>query len=79
MNTASIAGLSGDGDPLIYSAAKSAVISMTRSSAVELAPHLIRVNAFALDLYDTAGGSADRTDAIKSALRGHSLGPKRGW
>lgn len=45
INTASIAGLSGDGGPLVYSAAKAAVISLTQSSAVELAPDHIRVNA----------------------------------
>lgn len=45
INTASIAGLSGDGGPLVYSAAKAAVINMTMSAAVELAPDLIRVNA----------------------------------
>ena len=45
INTASIAGLSGDGGPLVYSAAKAAVISLSKSSAVELAPDRIRVNA----------------------------------
>lgn len=45
INTASIAGLSGDAGPLVYSAAKAAVISLTRSAAVELAPDHIRVNA----------------------------------
>jgi NAD(P)-dependent dehydrogenase (short-subunit alcohol dehydrogenase family) len=45
INTASIAGLSGDGGPLAYSAAKAAVINMTQSAAVELAPDRIRVNA----------------------------------
>jgi NAD(P)-dependent dehydrogenase (short-subunit alcohol dehydrogenase family) len=45
INTASIAGLSGDGGPLVYSAAKAAVINMTMSAAVELAPDRIRVNA----------------------------------
>lgn len=45
INTASIAGLSGDGGPLVYSAAKAAVINLTKSSAVELAPDCIRVNA----------------------------------
>jgi len=45
INTASIAGLSGDGGPLVYSAAKAAVISLTRSAAVELAADRIRVNA----------------------------------
>jgi len=45
INTASIAGLSGDGGPLVYSAAKAAVISMSKSAAVELARDRIRVNA----------------------------------
>ena len=45
INTASIAGLSGGGGPLAYSAAKAAVINLTRASAVQLAPDRIRVNA----------------------------------
>lgn len=45
INTASIAGLSGGGGPLAYSAAKAAVINLTRSAAVQLAPDRIRVNA----------------------------------
>lgn len=45
INTASIAGLSGDAGPMVYSAGKAAVISLTQSAAVELAPDHIRVNA----------------------------------
>ncbi len=45
INTASIAGLSGGGGPLAYSAAKAAVINLTRAAAVQLAPDRIRVNA----------------------------------
>ena len=45
INTASIAALSGDGGPVAYSAAKAAVVSLTSSAAVELAPDRIRVNA----------------------------------
>ena len=45
INTASIAALSGDGGPLVYSAGKAAVVSLTKASAVELAPDKIRVNA----------------------------------
>ncbi|MEM7079893.1 MAG: SDR family oxidoreductase [Pseudomonadota bacterium] len=45
INTASIAGLSGDAGPLVYSAAKAAVISLTQAAAVELARDKIRVNA----------------------------------
>ena len=45
VNSASVAGLSGGGGPQAYSATKSAVISLTQSTAVELAQHHIRVNA----------------------------------
>lgn len=45
VNTASVAGLSGGSGPQAYSAAKAAVINLTRVAALELAPHRIRVNA----------------------------------
>ncbi len=45
INTASIAGLSGGDGPQAYSAAKAAVINLTRAVAIELAPQRIRVNA----------------------------------
>jgi NAD(P)-dependent dehydrogenase (short-subunit alcohol dehydrogenase family) len=45
VNTASIAGLGGGAGPQAYSAAKAAVLNLTRTAAVELAPHRIRVNA----------------------------------
>lgn len=45
VNTASVAGLSGGAGPLCYSAAKAAVINLTRAAALELAPQRIRVNA----------------------------------
>lgn len=45
VNTASIAGLSGGGGPLAYSAAKAAVVNLTRAAALQLAPDRIRVNA----------------------------------
>ena len=45
INTASIAGLGGGAGPQAYSAAKAAVINLTVTTAVELAPHRIRVNA----------------------------------
>ncbi len=45
VNTASVAGLAGGDGPQAYSAAKAAVINLTRAVAVELAPQRIRVNA----------------------------------
>lgn len=45
VNTASVAGLSGGAGPQAYSAAKAALVNLTMSAAVELAPHMIRVNA----------------------------------
>jgi len=45
INTASVAGLSGGAGPPAYSAAKAAVVNLSRAAAVELAEHRIRVNA----------------------------------
>lgn len=64
INTASIAGLSGDGGPLVYSAAKAAVINLSKSSAVELAPDYIRVNAICPGFIATPlndGGNLEET------------------
>lgn len=64
INTASIAALSGDAGPLVYSAAKAAVVNMTRSAAVELAGDRIRVNAICPGFIATPlaeGGRPDQT------------------
>ena len=64
INTASIAGLSGDAGPLVYSAAKAAVISMSKASAVELAVDRVRVNAICPGFIATplaSGKSMERT------------------
>jgi len=45
INTASVAGLSGGCGPLAYSAAKAAVVNLSRAASVQLAPERIRVNA----------------------------------
>lgn len=71
INTASIAGLSGDAGPLVYSAAKAAVISMSKSAAVELAKDRIRVNAIcpgfiATPLADGGNPEATRASFAKS-------------
>jgi NAD(P)-dependent dehydrogenase (short-subunit alcohol dehydrogenase family) len=45
VNTGSIAGISGGSGPQAYSAAKAAVLNLTRATALELAPQRIRVNS----------------------------------
>jgi len=54
VNTASIAGLQAGFGPLAYSAAKAAVIQMTRVAAAELSPMKIRVNALCPGLIATS-------------------------
>ncbi len=45
INIASTSGLSGRPDAIAYGAAKGGVVNLTRSMAVQLAPHKIRVNS----------------------------------
>jgi len=47
ISTASIAGINGGGGPTCYSAAKAAVINLTKTVSMELAEAHIRVNAIA--------------------------------
>lgn len=64
INTASIAGRGGGAGPQAYSAAKAAVINLTQTTAVELAPHSIRVNAICPGLIFTPlMHSGDEEDA----------------
>ncbi len=72
INTASVAGLSGGGGPQAYSAAKAAVINLTQSAAVELAPHRIRVNAICPGAVYTDllhRGDPDAADEWRRALQ----------
>jgi len=53
VNLASIVGTHGNAGELVYSASKAAVLGITKSSAKELAPVGIRVNAVAPGFIDT--------------------------
>jgi len=85
VSTASIAGLRGGWGPHVYSAAKAAVIQLTRSIAMELAPSGIRVNCIcpggiATPIFGTSLGlapeaAAQAANLVKGALAAlHPLG-----
>lgn len=62
INTASVAGLSGDAGPLVYSAAKAAVVSLSKAAAIELAPDRIRVNAICPGFINTPLAAGDNPE-----------------
>lgn len=72
INTGSIAGMGGGAGPQAYSAAKAAVISLAKTTALELAPHRIRVNAICPGLIFTPlmhSGNEEQAEEIMSELQ----------
>ena len=78
INTASVAGLSGGSGPLCYSAAKAAVVNLTRAAAVELAPDKIRVNAICPGGILTPLVHRGSPDALRPRLQAMQPWPEAG-
>jgi 3-oxoacyl-[acyl-carrier protein] reductase len=71
LNVASRVGFRGEGGAAIYAASKSALINVTRSLAVELAPKNIQLYGIAPGWVDTAmarDGMKDRLEAILETI-----------
>lgn len=78
INTASVAGLGGGAGPQAYSAAKAAVVNLSVTTALELAPHSIRVNAICPGvIFTPLMHSGDEADAEAMIAEMQPL-PKRG-
>lgn len=78
LSTASIAGLSGGDGPQAYSAAKAAVINLTRAVAIELAPDRIRVNAICPGAILTPLLHRGNPDALRPTLEAYQPWPEAG-
>jgi NAD(P)-dependent dehydrogenase (short-subunit alcohol dehydrogenase family) len=76
VNTASVAGLRAGFGPHVYSAAKAAVIHLTRTVAMELGEHNVRVNCIcpggiATPIFGKGlGMSVEQADAIVPLMKG---------
>jgi NAD(P)-dependent dehydrogenase (short-subunit alcohol dehydrogenase family) len=66
INTSSIAGINAGGGVMTYRASKAAVIHFTRSLAMDLADHGIRVNCIAPGLIPTGIASFDRAPVMRA-------------
>jgi NAD(P)-dependent dehydrogenase (short-subunit alcohol dehydrogenase family) len=78
INTGSIAAVSAGAGPAAYSACKSAVIALTRSAAVELAPARIRVNALCPGLILTPLLERGQTTELAAVLSEAQPWPEAG-
>lgn len=74
LNVASRVGFRGESGAALYAASKAALINMTRSLAVELAPKNIQMFALAPGWVDTAMAREGMQDRLSSILEGIPLG-----
>jgi meso-butanediol dehydrogenase / (S,S)-butanediol dehydrogenase / diacetyl reductase len=74
VNVASVAGLGGDAGMTGYNAAKGALVNLTRSLAVELAPRGVRVNAVAPSLTTTDATADIPAEDVAEFLRRIPMG-----
>ncbi len=76
INTASISGLHGDGNGVIYAASKGAVINLTRALSTDYAPEGIRVNAICPGSIETPPVIRMNQDpeVLTRNLQAHALG-----
>ncbi|MEM7709344.1 MAG: L-iditol 2-dehydrogenase [Pseudomonadota bacterium] len=75
INFASQAGRRGEAYVMMYCSTKAAVISITQSLGLELAPHGIRVNAIAPGVVDTP--MWDDVDRLFAKYEGKEIGQKK--
>ncbi|MBS1718458.1 MAG: SDR family oxidoreductase [Armatimonadetes bacterium] len=74
LNVASRVGFRGEPGASIYAASKAALINLTRSMAVELAPHKIGVFGIAPGWVDTAMAREGMEERLSTILEGIPLG-----
>lgn len=78
INTASVAGVGGGCGPHAYSAAKAAVINLTRTTSTELAPDRIRVNAICPGAINTPLINFGNAEAMGAVFDGLQPWPSHG-
>jgi NAD(P)-dependent dehydrogenase (short-subunit alcohol dehydrogenase family) len=79
INTSSTAGMGGGSGPVAYSAAKAAIVNLTKNAAVELAPDRIRVNAIAPGGIHTPMVPVPDDAAMKAFMKGKQPWPDTGY